>query len=805
MSNLYSFIYCSVFFFFSVGSFAQFTEQQRITTYIDQLTSIKCVDLDQDNDFDIIMASDTNNRIIWLENDGGGTLGHPQIIDNHAMGVIDIGVTDIDQDGDLDIVAALEENRSIECYFNNGSGQFDEKKTIATDCIDIRRIHLADLDQDDAIDIVATYDSQLFWFKNQEIAFFSSAIYITDVGRIDAIQTADLDKDGDLDLMYAEGYGDNWVSLENTQYTQFDSLQTFNVDYNHSRGFIELADLDEDGFEDLIRIDYPNIVWARNDQNGNFEENATFIRRVDSYLDIPNSLKAMDVDQDGDLDIVWVSRNAFRWIENMGNGVFEIVHSRETAITSTIAMLLRDFDNDGRTDLVIGGSTGIASWFKNEGLGKFDKRHFINTAVQYAQMKLGDIDSDGDLDLVTFDNTKLGWFENNGKGNFGVFQLISYYDRKDFEVQRGFDLADINQDGRLDIAFAYENNTLAWFAQQANGNFERHNVNIPKPEPHKIALEDVDGDNDIDMIVVHRYDGMVWYENQGNHHFSEKTHFIKPYTDFHDLQIADLNNDGKLDLIPYGSAWYERGENGNFSIEHFIEREDPGLIYRYLVTDLNQDGLTDILFAQNYSDYKFGWFKNKGNGIFEQYLIDGTLTLNDVNDLFVGDIEGDGDLDIFMALRNTTDNLAWYENDGNNHFGNRKSISTPYPGAVGIKALDINQDDKMDIIGAVNDDRIILYQNEMIVNSITTHEPQLYLNIYPNPSKDHWHIHLQYPTNQNYQLKLLDVTGKLLQSYTDLQNGTNLIERKGLQSGVYFLQLEGETGTVLGMGKLLVK
>ena len=142
-------------------------------------------DLDGDGDQDIIAASTYDDKITWLENNGAAdpTFAATTIATS-ADGPRDVFVADIDSDGDMDIVAASREDDTISWYENNGAA--DPSFTgndIATNADGARDVHVADMDNDGDLDIVSVsaFDDTVAWYENDGAAnpTFTAAVSYT--------------------------------------------------------------------------------------------------------------------------------------------------------------------------------------------------------------------------------------------------------------------------------------------------------------------------------------------------------------------------------------------------------------------------------------------------------------------------------------------------------------------------------------------------------------------------------------------------------------------------------------------------
>lgn len=125
--------------------------------------------------------------------------------------------------------------------------------------------------------------------------------------------------------------------------------------------------------------------------------------------------------------------------------------------------------------------------------------------------------------------------------------------------------------------------------------------------------------------------------------------------------------------------------------------------------DLDGDGDLDILFCSK-KDSKVGWYENLGNNSFgEQKVI--SLNVAKVEDVYGGDLDNDGDIDVISASYDD-DQIAWYENLGNGTFSAKNVLSSTADGAQTVYAIDIDNDGDIDVFaGSRNDNEVSWFQN----------------------------------------------------------------------------------------------
>ena len=134
-----------------------------------------------------------------------------------------------------------------------------------------------------------------------------------------------------------------------------------------------------------------------------------------------------------------------------------------------------------------------------------------------------------------------------------------------------------------------------------------------------------------------------------------------------DVHVADMDNDGDLDIVSVSAfddtvAWYENdgAANPTFTAANIVTNLDHA--YGVYIHDLDGDGDQDIIAASTYDD-KITWLEN--NGAADPTFAATTIatSADGPRDVFVADIDSDGDMDIVAASRED-DTISWYENNG---------------------------------------------------------------------------------------------------------------------------------------------
>lgn len=229
---------------------------------------------------------------------------------------------------------------------------------------------------------------------------------------------------------------------------------------------------------------------------------------------------------------------------------------------------------------------------------------------------------------------------------------------------------------------------------------------------------DLDGDFDIDVISCTQFPGEIcWHENiDGMGNFSPKQ-IISTEAGPLTVLCADLDSDGDMDVLSSSSyppnnkiAWYENTDGqGSFGEIQIIETEVGGVTVH--AADIDGDSDMDVLFRGS---------TNEGNGIVWVENIDGlgnfgtpnliTTNINGLMCIYAVDLDNDDDIDVISASR-LDDKIAWYRNeDGLGTFSTQYLISSNAEKVASVFSADIDSDGDMDVLSAA-DKTIAWYEN----------------------------------------------------------------------------------------------
>ena len=268
---------------------------------------------------------------------------------------------------------------------------------------------------------------------------------------------------------------------------------------------------------------------------------------------------------------------------------------------------------------------------------------------------------------------------------------------------------DIDGDGDLDLVTArlFANNVFISL-NDGNGNFTEAASYATGVWPYQVTLGDMNNDGSLDIVTANQEntpgDNVSILLNQGDGTFAAYHDYGTASTS-RSVALADFDNDGDLDvatgnIMPFGQesvTTYLNDGSGVLSSETYYARPQAGYV---TAADVNDDGFPELA-VTNGSDLSASIFFNTGNGQFgtEDVYTLGTAAvepeLHDVHTSSFADLDGDGDLDWVIGNRNIN-KLTFLYNNGDGIFGQRMDCGTILPQFVYIR--DFNKDGIADVM-----------------------------------------------------------------------------------------------------------
>lgn len=677
------------------------TFTDRSTTHVvpanSSVSQVLAIDVDGDGDLDVV---DYNHL---FRNQAGILVREPLPTVPGGVRVVIAG--DVDGDGDLDLFLGCAyqggtTSRQDQLLRNDGNGVF----TVVT------ATHLPVIDQD-----------------------ATDAVFL------------DADGDGDLDLAVTVGYGgadrnDRLYLNDGTGRFTVAPWSRWPTDFADSSS-VAAADVDDDGDIDLVVGRNSDSFGAllrdqlwRNDGGGNFALDPLGLPAITNRT---NTLAFADVDGDGDLDLVVGGGDGhytplpLRLYRNDG-GSFVDATATWLAVPPTVAgtLAVGDLDGDGLPDLAVATGAGQLRQFPMRALVLWNcaGQGFVDltpsrlpTAFQYQHMLLptADVDGDGDLDvlmpwgsILNVAGSRPRLLRNDGLGRF-TDASATHLPPDGFNVRDAV-FADVDGDGDLDLVLATSDVPLLPLVLLENvggGRFVRASATrMPSLVSRYTALAwgDLDGDGDGDLVVgFDRFQGppTQWFRNDGSGTFTAVPGGI-PGTGgltTNRLALLDLDGDGDLDLVEGLDTSTARALRNDGTGQFILDTAallPPGLTIQQMETaDLDGDGDLDL--AVRTASFAGRLLRNDGNGP----LIDATPAnlaglMNGTSWLGTLDHDGDGRVDLLVQRPGVGDALRLVRNHGAWQF--QEAATPPLPAVLGgfrnVARADFDGDGDCDLL-----------------------------------------------------------------------------------------------------------
>lgn len=646
-------------------------------------TDMQVGDVDGDGDLDVVIPKGAHYgaSVWWYENPRPEGDPATTAWTEHEIGEApahDVEVGDLDNDGKLDVVVRSGE---MTLYLQREAGAWEQ---VPVSTRPREGTALGDVDRDGDLDIVING----YWLENPlprgapEAGGWREHPFAGGWPDATGVTLADINTDGLVDIVLAPSESApgklSWYEAppDPAGGVWVEHVIDPTVEYLHT---FKAGDIDRDGDLDLATAEMhqgtpPREVSVYYNDGAGLHWHQQVVATTGSH-----NLRLADIDHDGDLDIFGANHNNAAetgapveyWSNELNPGISIDNWARhvidEDRPWPAVFLTAEDLDRDGWKDIVAG-----AWWYRNPGAPDrpWERRAVGSRFRNYAAA--WDIDRDGDIDLLGTEgkgfenNPRLVWARNDG-GSFTVFPGIGIGGG---DFLQGVAVTRLGPQAPLNVI-------LSW--HQAKAGVEALTVPpLPGAEPWPIRLlsqvsegeevsdADIDRDGDIDLLL-----GTKWLRNSGNGTFSVLS--LASNAGLPDRsELADVNRDGRLDAVvgfeksdPWGKlAWYEQpADAGSAWAEHVVGYSDRPMSLD--VGDLDGDGDVDIVVGEHSREKpnaaRLLLYENAdgaGGRWIEHLLFTGDEHHDGTQ---LTDIDNDGDLDI-ISIGYTHPRVLVYEN-----------------------------------------------------------------------------------------------------------------------------------------------
>lgn len=483
----------------------QFAPPVHYETGGSSLLAIVSGDLNDDATVDLAVASFKGVSVLLNQTDGSFL---PAVVYDGVPS--SLALADIEGDGDLDLVSVLPGNGSVSALLNEGEGTFSNTTGLAV----IWQSDFAtvgDIDGNGAVDIAVTseLDQRLVRMFGGQSGRLRLASRTHPMGnRPHGAVLADLDEDGFVDLLCPTGHG-RTISMLLGDSTGLPRVQRHHTVTESSRlHSIDVADFDGDGDLDLVTADTEanRVRVLLSAAQGALAEDEQLFSEERAFVSDwgPFMVRAGDLDGDGHIDIASANpaSNSVSLLFNAGDAMFE--ERIDLGVGShPLALTVQDLDGDLDLDLAVtNGNSASLSILANLGNRVFAEPVDLPVPVNPRFAVAADFDGDGDIDLATANgfSDDVTVFPNRGDGTFES-RLSSPIGHSPYSLI----VADLDEDGIPDLATANEEDgSVAVLLGRGDGTFGEPFFFAVGTGPRFVLAYDFDNDGDADLICANR-------------------------------------------------------------------------------------------------------------------------------------------------------------------------------------------------------------------------------------------------------------------------------------------------------------
>ena len=523
--------------------------------------ALAAADLNGDGRADLVAGNAGSNNVSVFVNNGGGTFAAAV---NYAVGPDPsaVAVGDFNRDGKPDLAVANHTAAgspgSVSVLLGDGSGAFTGA-TNYTVGVGPKDVVVGDFDRDGRADLAVAneYSHNVSILLGDGAGHFSTGLgYVAGSGAW-SLAAGDFNTDGRVDLAALGGSG--VLLLAGRGDGRFSTPPTYAT--NNGPAEVVTGDFKGDGKLDaavtFFSFNPSTVALMLGDGRGGF----TPVKSFDVGAD-PRSLTAADFNRDGKLDLATLNSSSNTISVLLGTGTGDFAPTRTFNVVTNLfprAMRVGDFNGDGKLDAAVaynsfGMPNAVISVQLGDGAGNFGApAQYATGGADASDVAPADFNGDGRVDLLVANGgaSTVSLLLGDGAGAFGA--------PTNFTVgssPRAVRVGDFNGDGKLDAAVANygtpgaASSTISILIGNGAGGFAAP-VNVTTgPALQQLTAADLNGDGKLDLVTSSTSFELLVLQGDGGGNFSPAQTVPVSYNA---LTTGDVNGDGSLDVLTVGT------------------------------------------------------------------------------------------------------------------------------------------------------------------------------------------------------------------------------------------------------------
>ncbi|MDB5182331.1 MAG: hypothetical protein JWO47_115 [Candidatus Saccharibacteria bacterium] len=536
--------------------------------------SIAAADFNSDGKVDLVTSNSaaTTVSILFNTSSGAGLFGaSPPAVSVSTTGTVGttplaVAVGDFNKDGKPDIAAVNYGSATVSILLNTTGVAFATKVDYATGT-NPKGVVVGDFNKDGLLDMAVTNmdTSTLSTYLNTGSGVFASKVdYTKGTSSGTAPQfgiAADFNNDGNIDLASTNNGGNTISVLLNAELgfapTSSPTLNIFNNSINDS------LSISGQGAKQLVRVDgQGNTTIGGNTAN-------LFDAKTDSpVMSQANSVAAGDFNKDGIQDIIVAMNNGYVGLL-FGNGIGGYGNESDTNVCgggNAKSVVVADFNRDGYLDAAATCGTVTVTVLINNGTGTFATGSYtISGSGSYIYLAAGDFNGDGKVDLAVpqySSGAVVSVLINSGLGTGQFSATTTPTTQVDYTTganPEGITTGDFNADGKLDMAITNAGGTVVSVYLNTGAGSGQFGASPPAAasktdytvgtQPTYVQSADLNKDGKLDLVIANNTNQIGVLINTGSSFAAEVNYTVANSAFIDSFRIGDLDKDGNLDVI----------------------------------------------------------------------------------------------------------------------------------------------------------------------------------------------------------------------------------------------------------------